>query len=205
MVSNEIPAILALQVTWRLKGAGQVPRTWRGLYMGRTFLILVIFSMHNTRDEVRVYISYENRGQSFWVRMKNWIVCEGWTPGSPDGLLSNLLAFCVQEVVRERFWWAGGWGVWDLFPEKTANTHHYAKDHQSFPHLSSQPQKSKESKAGNPTPTQYSELMLFRGKQVVQNFQTGLKTIYPRDGSGATAEKYSYRKIRLGKRALYFP
>lgn len=161
--------------------------------------------MHNMRDEARVYISYENRGQSFWVRVKNWVACEGWTPG-PQMVCFQIFLPSVFRKLSEKGSDGPGAGVCEICSHRRQLIRiTMQKIIRVFPICSSQPQKSKESKAGNPTPTQYSELMLSWGKQVVQIFRTGLKTIYPRDGRGATAEKYSYRKIRLGKRTLYFP
>lgn len=183
---------------------------WRGgdCIWGGLFLILVIFCMHNKWGEAQVYISYENRGQSFWVRMKNWVACEGWTPASQMVCFQIFLPSVFRKL-SEKGSDGPGAGVCEICFHRRQLIHiTMQKIIRVFPICSSQPQKSKESKAGNPTFTQYSELMLPRGKQgkqVVQIFRTGLKTIYPRDGSGATAQKYSCRKIRLGKKALYFP
>lgn len=100
MVLNEIPATLALRVTWVDWTSS---KDLEVIVYGEDFFWYWWYSVCMSTyistlwDEAQVYISYENRGQSFQVRMKNWVACEEWTPGG------QMVCFriCLPSVFRK--------------------------------------------------------------------------------------------------------
>lgn len=154
------------------------PRTWRVIVYGKYFFwyrrccICITCEMNS-----HVYISYQNRRQSFQVSMENLVACEEWTL-APHVVCSLV---CLPSVFRELKWQVlMGMGcvcVHEIcFYSRQLIHITTQKIIRILPICSSQPQKSKGRKAGKLHLYSIEAYAYLAQTEVVQIFFLGLKT-----------------------------